>query len=198
MLGGAAALCPGGATSPPRPATGGGQLQPPAAASPGRASVRSLPVGRDVRVIGSDESPCPGPLHWAMPTHEPLPAGSCCPAPPGRCAACVPPWPACRRPVGRGRMHALCLAPQRWAANLWGSPLCAGSPSGITPPHSSFHFAATAGSATLCQLLHLRPALGAGLSQAAYPVVWVAQLCVQLLRLCGAPCCCPAGGLAGG
>jgi hypothetical protein len=65
--------------------------------------------------------------------------------------------------------------PWCWAAPLWGNPffISAEYPDGID--HEFFDFAA-AGISTLGELLHLRQALTAVHSQAAYRMVWFAQL----------------------
>ncbi|PRW57871.1 Transposon TX1 uncharacterized 149 kDa [Chlorella sorokiniana] len=76
------------------------------------------------------------------------------------------------RPVG---VASPMPGPWCWAAPLWGNPffISAEYPDGID--HEFFDFAA-AGISTLGELLHLRQALTAVHSQAAYRMVWFAQL----------------------
>lgn len=109
-----------------------------------------------------------GLLYW--PATEPLPgAAALLPQPLHRMHAALASLP---RPVG---VASPVPGPWCWAAPLWGNPFFISTdfPDGID--HSFLDFAA-AGIATLGELLHLRQALAAVPSQAAYQMVWVAQL----------------------
>jgi hypothetical protein len=109
-----------------------------------------------------------GLLYW--PATEPLPgAYALLPQPLHRMHAALASLP---RPVG---VASPMPGPWCWAAPLWGNPffISAEYPDGID--HEFFDFAA-AGISTLGELLHLRQALTAVHSQAAYRMVWFAQL----------------------